>query len=259
MSGIKRFVRRAISVFRSGRAEADLAREITSHLQLLEDSFRAQGMSAEDARFAAKRAFGGVEQAKEHQREARAFRWMDEWWLDAKLGTRMLIKYPGLTLVGSLGMAVSIAIGACFFTVIYSYVQPTLPIDEGTGVVSIQNWDAESNSRESRSLHDYFIWKQELRSIQEIGAFRTVVHNLVVPGGTAEPVRIAEITASGFHIARVPALLGRTLVDGDERESAPPVVVIGYDVWRTRFSSDPAVVGRTIRLGNVVHTLVGVS
>ena len=79
-----------------------------------------------------------------------------------------------------------------------------------------------------------------------------------MPGGTAEPVRIAEITASGFHIARVPALLGRTLVDGDERESAPPVVVIGYDVWRTRFSSDPAVVGRTIRLGNVVHTLVGV-
>ena len=75
-------------------------------------------------------------------------------WLDFKLGLRMLIKYPGLTLVGGLGMAVAIAIGASFFTISYSYIQPTLPLDEGERVVGIENWDGAANDQDRRSLHD---------------------------------------------------------------------------------------------------------
>jgi putative ABC transport system permease protein len=116
---VRRFVLRLTSLFRSARAETELAREIDAHLQLLEDNFVAGGMSREEARFAAQRAFGGVEQAKEHQRDARSFRWLDDSWLDLKLGARMLIKYPGLTLVSSLGMAVAIAIGAGVVTMVY--------------------------------------------------------------------------------------------------------------------------------------------
>ena len=73
-----------------------------------------------------------------------------------------------------------------------------------------------------------------------------------------ETVRIAAMSASGFRVARVPALLGRFLTPDDEREAAPPVVVIGYDVWRSRFEQDRSVIGQQIRFGNTQYTIVGV-
>lgn len=85
MVALRRALFRLLSGFRSGRAEADLAREIEAHLRLLEDKLLAQGMSARDARDAARRAFGGVEQAKEHQRDSRSFRWLTGWRLDREL------------------------------------------------------------------------------------------------------------------------------------------------------------------------------
>lgn len=178
-------------------------------------------------------------------------------WLDAKLGLRMLIKYPGLTLVGGLGIAVAIAIGAGFFDVA-AVVHARLPFEEGERVVAIENWDTESNNQERRILHDFVVWRDELRSIEDLGAYRRVARNLIIPGGETELVSAAEMTASGFALTRVPALLGRPLMEEDEREGAPPVVVIGHDVWRRHFDSDPGVVGREVRLGSTIHTVVGV-
>ena len=110
----RRVVLRLVSFFRSARAEADLAREIAAHLQLLEDQFVADGMTREDARYAARRAFGGVEQVKEHQRDARSFRWLAGWPMDLKLGVRMLAKTPGLTAVAVTALAVAIGAGAAY-------------------------------------------------------------------------------------------------------------------------------------------------
>jgi putative ABC transport system permease protein len=258
MSAMRRFVLRLVSFFRAGQAEAELAREINAHLQLLEDKFLAQGLSASEARSAARRAFGGVEQVKERQRETRSFRWLDEGWLDAKLGARMLIKYPGLTLVGGLGMAVAITIGAVSFEVFYSYMDPVLPLDEGERVVGIENWDTAANNQDRRALQDFVTWRDELKSVEDLGAFRPLGRNLILGNSPAEPVSGAEMSASGFRLARVPPLLGRPLLDQDEREGAPPVVVIGYSLWRTRFASDPEIVGRTIQLGDARYTVVGV-
>lgn len=178
--------------------------------------------------------------------------------LDFKLGVRMLLKYPGLTLVGGLGLAVAIAIGAGFSAVLDSYVQVTPPLDEGERLIGIENWDGVANEQDRRSLHDFVMWRDELESVEDLGAFRTVARNLIVPDGPAEPVGVAELTASGFRVARVAPLLGRRLVEEDERRGAPRVVVIGYDVWQTRFAGDPDLVGKTVRLGNTVHTAVGV-
>lgn len=258
MSAMRRSLFRLLSFFRAGHAEAELAREINSHLQLLEDELLAQGMSAADARSAARRAFGGVEQVKEHQRDERSFRSLDYWWLDFKLGARMLIKYPGLTLVGVLGMAVAITIGASSFELFYSYMDPVLPLDEGERVVGIENWDTAANNQDLRSLHDFVTWRDELKSVEDLGAFRPLGRNLITQHGPAEPVPGAEMSASGFRLARVLPLLGRPLLDQDEREGAPPVVVIGYDVWRTHLASDPTVVGRTLQLGDTRYTVVGV-
>jgi putative ABC transport system permease protein len=179
-------------------------------------------------------------------------------WLDVKLGARMLIKYPGLALVGGVGMAVAIAIGAGFFNATAALAGSRLPLDEGDRIVSITTWDAETSEREGRVLHDFAAWRGELRTVRELGAFRSIGRNLIIPGAQAEQVIVAQMTASGFRTARVRPLLGRHLVDDDEREGAPPVVVIGYDAWRTRFGGDPGIVGRDVRLGNGIHTVVGV-
>jgi putative ABC transport system permease protein len=258
MSTSRRFFRRLAAPFRSARAEHDLAREIRAHLQLLEDRFIAQGMSPDQARYAAQRAFGGVEQAKEHQRDARSFRWMDNSRSDFKLGARMLVKYPGLSLVGGIGLSAAIAISVGFFAFFHAYIYAPLPIEEGVRVVAVENWNVEINNEERRSLHDLVAWRNELRTIDQLSAFRTVGRNLIVPGGANEPVQIAEMTASSFAVARVPPMLGRYLVEDDERPGAPPVLVIGHEAWQSRFASDPSILGREVRLGHTVHTIVGV-
>jgi putative ABC transport system permease protein len=256
---IRRLFLRLLSFFLSGRAEAELAREINSHLQLLEDKYLAQAMKPEEARCAARRAFGGVEQAKERQRDARSFGAPDSWWLDVKLGVRMLIRYPGLALIGGFGIAVAVAIAAGGFSIIYgTFLDPSLPLEEGDRIVSLQNWDSEANSPERRILHDYLIWREELNSVQEIGAFRTVVLNLIAPGAQPESVSVAAMSASGFRLARVQPLMGRYLVEDDEREGAAPVLVIGANVWRSRFAGDPAILERSVQLGATPHSIVGV-
>src|SRR5262245_56834080 len=167
---MRRFLHRLLSFFRSTRHDAELTREIDAHLRLLEDNFIVQGMSAEAARVAARRAFGGrVEQTKLRHRDARSFRFLDESWLDARLGARMLIKYPGLAIVGGVGMAVAIAISTASFAFFYAYMASTLPLDDGDRIVALENWDVRMNNEERRAAYDYGLWRRELTTMQEIG------------------------------------------------------------------------------------------
>src|SRR5918997_5866849 len=167
---MRRTILRLLSSFRSSRAERELAREIRSHLQLLEDQYIASGMDAEEARYAALRAFGGIEQVKEHQREARMFRWLAGWPMDLKLGGRMLVKYPGLTIVGGLAMAFGIWVGLVIFEMVMLFISPKLPLPQGARLVEIQTVDVAANDEEQKVLYDFLEWRQSLRSLTEIGA-----------------------------------------------------------------------------------------
>lgn len=178
-------------------------------------------------------------------------------WLDVKLGLRMLAKYPGLSLVGGLGMAVVVAIGALFAAMVGVYYAD-LPLEEGDRVVAIENWDVEVNNQERQILHDFVVWRDELESVEDLGAYRTVERNLIVPGGSVRPVTVARMTASGFRLARVQPLLGRYFTEDDEHAASPPVVVIGYDVWQRRFAGDPDVIGQVVQLGGAKRTVIGV-
>jgi putative ABC transport system permease protein len=255
---MRRAIVRLLSSFRSSRAETELAREIRSHLQLLEDQYIAKGMDAEEARFAALRAFGGVEQVKEHQREARMFRWLAGWPMDLKLGGRVLVKYPGLTIVGGVAMAFAIWAGVVIFQVVGLFVHPSLPLPQGARLVEIRSMDVAENAEEEKVLHDFLEWRQSLQSLTEVGAWRNSSRNLIVSAGDGRPVNVAEMSVSGFRVADAVPLMGRVLVEADEQPAAPAVVVIGYDVWRTRFGSDPNVLGRTVKLGAEDVTVVGV-
>ena len=177
--------------------------------------------------------------------------------LDVRLGSRMLVKYPGLTLVGGLAMAFAVWAGATTFELVGLFVNPSLPLPGGHRIVQIRNWDAAEARTDPRVLRDFAVWREQLRTVTDVGAYRDLSRNLAAPGG-ASLVQVAEITASAFRIAPDRPLLGRVLGPADERAGAPPVVVLGYDVWRTRFAGDRGVLGRAVKLGDSYATVVGV-
>ena len=245
-------------VFRK-RAESDLDEELRFHLEMEADKLaRSGGLQPDEARRRAAVAFGGVVRYKEEVRVARGLAWLSGMRLDFTLGGRMLVKHPALTVVGGLGMAVAIAVTVGFFTFIRTHAYPDLPLEEGDRIVALENRDVTVNNEDRRAVHDFMLWREELKSIVDLGAFRTVERNLVLADGPPVPVPVAEMTAAGFTVARVPPLLGRFLVDADEHPGAPPVVVIGHDVWQSRFGGDPNVIGRELRFGRTMHTVVGV-
>lgn len=179
-------------------------------------------------------------------------------WLDFKLGLRMLFRYPGLTLVGGLAIAFAIWVGAGTAELMTQLLHPSLPLPEGDRVVGVRLYDAEHRGIEPRVLHDFTIWRQESATLNELGAYRSRERNLIRSGGAGEPTLVAEMTASGFAVAGVPPHLGRTLAASDESPGAPEVVVLGFDLWQARFSGDPHIVGKTVRLGHIPAQVVGV-
>ena len=260
---MRSLIARARSLWRSlrapGRVDAEMDEEMRFHIEMeAERLVRERKLSPAEARRRAAAAFGGVEKFKEAGRDVRGIGGMRGMALDFRLGWRMLVRSPGLTLVGGLGMAVSVAVGAGFFAALHGYLYPRLPLDEGDRVVALENWDVRANNEERRSIHDFVAWRGELKTVEQVSAFRTTDRALVAGGAPNGRVAVAEMTAAGFRVARVPPLLGRYLVEDDEREGAPPVAVIGHDVWRARFGGDPSVVGRRIQLGSAIHTVVGV-
>ena len=180
------------------------------------------------------------------------------WPMDLKLGGRMLVRYPGLTIVGGVAMAFAICVGIVVFQVVSLFTNPTLPLSEGARLVEVRIIDVAANDEEEKILHDFLEWQRSLRSLTDVGAWRDSSRNLVVAAGDAHPVNVAEMSVSGFRVADGEPLIGRVLVEADEQPAAPAVAVIGHDVWRTRFGSDPQVLGRAVQLGNEYATVVGV-
>lgn len=234
---------------REGDFDADMHDEMRFHIEMeAERLMRRHDLSLEEARRRAHVAFGGIEKYKVEGRDTSRWRRIDALRFDTRLGLRMLAKYPTLTVVGALAIAVAIAICATFFEVTSQLLQTSMPIAEGKRVVALQRVAAD----------DFYSWSNELTTLQQVSAFRTVRHNLAVGDTAPEPLKIAEMTASGFALARTAPLLGRYLLAADEREGAAPVIVIGHQAWWSRFGGDPEIVGRTIMLGGVSHTVVGV-
>ena len=179
-------------------------------------------------------------------------------WLDFKLGFRMLIKYPGLTVVGGLAMAFAIFTGAGTFEFLTQVVHPVIPLPEGDRIVGIRLLDAATGRTEGRASFDLTYWREGLESVEDVGAFGTLRRNFVTGDGPGSIERLAQISASAFTVAGVPPHLGRFLSEDDERPGAQPVVVIGYGVWQSRFGADPDVIGKIVRVGRVQTTVVGV-
>ena len=179
-------------------------------------------------------------------------------WLDWKLGARLLLKYPALTIIGGLSLAAAMAIGAVGIEVADELLYKRLPFDEGGRVVRLETQDTAASRVEPRVLHDFAIWRRSLKTVAELGAARVSERNVLTGEGRVEALRVAEITASAFPLTRVTPLLGRPLQPTDEMPGAEPVVVLGYDVWQRQFLDDPAIIGRAVTVGRTARTVVGV-
>jgi predicted permease len=179
-------------------------------------------------------------------------------WPDIKLSLRLLVRNPGLTAVSTVGITVGIAITAGMFGFIHANFDPTLPLDDGDRIVALENWDVAGNNENRQSLHDFVTWRDQMTSVVEISAFREDSATMRTGDWLPETVRIAAMSASGFHVARVPPLVGRVFNHDDEQQAATPVVVIGYDVWQSHFARDRSAIGQQVRFGSVDYTIVGV-
>ncbi len=249
---------RVAGFVRPGAGEREFADELQSHIDLHTDDNIRSGMSPDEARRHALARIGGVAGARQAHRDRRGLPGLEALVFDLKIGTRMLVKYPGLTIVGGLAMAFAIWVGIVIFQVVGLFVHPTLPLPQGARLVEVRNMDVAANAQEEKNLHDFLRWRQSVRSLTDIGAWRDSSRNLIVSAGDPRPVNVAEMSVSGFRVADGQPLMGRVLVEADERPAAPAVAVIGYDVWRTRFGSDPNALGRDIQLGSEHVTVVGV-
>ncbi len=174
--------------------------------------------------------------------------------LDVRLGFRMIVRTPGLSIVAVCALAIGIPVGLAPMHAVDALERP-LPGDPDGRIRTLCYW--RDSSHEHATAGDYFLWRSSLRSFDTLAAYQPTTVSLET-GAAGLPVAAIETTASTFDILRVPSMLGRVLRADDEMPGAPSVAVIGHDLWRTQFGSDPTVVGRSVVIGGAPLTIVGV-
>src|SRR5690606_18892833 len=154
---------------RRADVEAEMREEFRHHIALRTEDLIGRGLPPAEAARRARIEFGHVESHSEDARAARGLRLFDRLgvsWLDVKLGVRMPVKYPWLSLVSVAGMAIAIAIGGSGFGIMHALIDAPLPLDEGERVVSLQNSDVTNpGSPDRRALHDFLLWREQLGSV----------------------------------------------------------------------------------------------
>lgn len=157
---------------------------------------------------------------------------------------------------GILGLGLAVTL--YMFTVVKAYMLTPLPYPEADRIMHVERANVlhGMDSLEA-TQHDFVDWRQAQTSFEELAAFYVGTVNLS-GGDLPERVEGAFITPSAFDIVQEEALLGRTLVPEDARPGAPPVIVLGYDIWLNRYNGDSRIIGETVRVNGVPSTVIGV-
>jgi putative ABC transport system permease protein len=238
---------------------AEMGEEMSFHVEMEAERLRRErGLDPAEARRQAAVAFGGVEKYREAGRDARGLRWLGGLTLDLKLGGRMLVKHPALTVIATIAVAFAIAVGTVGFEIARQALWPTIPLPDGNAIVALRNWNVADNAAVPASRRDYELWRDGLGTITDLGAVEVEERSVAVGAGPGQPETVANVTASTFALTRVPALMGRTLLEGDERGGAEEVVVVGYGFWKNKLGGAADAVGRVIRISGAPVTIVGV-
>jgi len=247
-------------LLRRDDVEAEIRAEFDHHIALRADDLQRRGLDRAAATRQAHVEFGHRDSHREAVRESRGIRPFDQVrfsWLDVKLGLRMLVRHPLLSLAAIFALAVGIPVGIAPAHVAAALEAP-LPGDPGHRIRAIRTWDPVATGVSATRYEEFEHFSRQLRSFAALAAFRTSSYNVASDDGRAAPVAGAELTSAGFAVLRTSPHLGRTLTAADGALGAPEVVLLGYSLWQSRFGADPNIVGRTIRIGRTVRTVVGV-
>jgi len=260
MSALRRLLLRLLSFVSADRADRELTRELAAHLRQIEDDFVAKGLSPEEARLAARRTFGGVEQAKEWQRDARSIRWLDELRQDVRYAVRTLRRAPGFTIAAVLTLALGIGANTTMFGIMNATVLQRLPFPEPERLVML--WTvpiADRGNFNIVSMPNYQDWLERSRSFAHIGLMDSAGRGYSLTGqGEGEQVPGLRVTASFFSVLGIPPMLGRTFLAAEEEPGRDRVVVLSHGLWARRYAADPRIVGQTIRIDDKGYLVVGV-
>jgi predicted permease len=244
-------------MFEHKRKASDFGAEIEAHIQLETERLHEQGLSYEEARTAARRAFGNVTNAQEHFYESSHHPWWDNFWQDIRYAARMLRKSPGFTAIAVLTIALGIGATTAIFSVVDATLLHPLPYPHPEQLVSVED-DLPGVGAKAVGIS-----VPEWHDFQRSGIFQYVSPigggdvNLT---GASEPARIRLLTIppNYFALLEVKPQLGRSFDPEDQTPGFNLEVLISDGLWKRAFGSDPHILGKSVRLDNDLYRVVGV-
>jgi predicted permease len=270
MAHWRRIIAQLRSLLANKRAEEDLAREVASHLTLLADDFERRGMSPEEARLAARRAYGGVEQAKQAHRDERSLLWIEQTMQDLRYALRRLHKSPGFTLTVVLTLALGIGANTAVFSVMNAILMQLLPVSRSEGLSYVHEANGQgvpphagdNGDRNTAFSEPVF---EALR--QRTDVFEDLIAHVPLSffGGVAvrhgelpETAEGEEVSGNFFSGIGIRLERGRGFTLAEEKAHAP-VVVLSYDYWTRSYARDPSILGQTLYIKGIPMTVVGIT
>ena len=251
------------SLLRREQLDQELDDEIQYHLEQKTGAYVAAGMTPEEARFAALRAFGGVAYRKEDLRDRRGawgLVWLERSWQDLRYACRILARNPGFTLVAVLSLAIGIGANTAVFSFVNAVVLRPLALRDSNTLVMVRPAPPATglfSGVRTVTPGDFLDWQNQNHVFTTMAAFTTTTFS-VTTGGDPERLLGATVTSEFFETAGVSPIAGRTFGSRDGRPDGADVAVIGAGVWRRRFNADPGIVGTRLLLDGKPYTLIGV-
>jgi putative ABC transport system permease protein len=245
------------SLFRT-RAERELNEEFQYHLdRQIEEGLRA-GLSAEEARYAARRAMGAIEKNKEECRDLQRANLAAECLADLRYAGRAFRRRPGFALLAIGIMAVGIGANTAVFSVVNGVLLKPLPYPDADRIVILRTAIlTRGESQTLVSIANFRDWRDRSTSFEAMASYRPG-ENSVTTGDTAEYGRIAGVDGQFFRVFGLQPIIGRTFTPEEIGPDAPPHVLISHSYWQSHFGGDPRVLEQTIRVGNRSRSIIGV-
>jgi putative ABC transport system permease protein len=248
------------SLFMRSRVQKELDEELQFHIDCKVEEGLAQGLSTEEARYRALRAMGGLAEAREAMRDAQGVHWFTDFADDMQYALRSLRRTPALTGFIVLTLALGIGMAATPFSMLDALVFRPYPVPEPGRVVSLVG-TSRDKSVDAFSYREYLDIRERTKSYEGVVANRSLVGMALAAAPGATPRIKAGMLVSGnyFRVLGVVPQIGRDFRDDeDEAPGRDAVAMLGPDVFRTDFGSDPNVVGKTVRLNGADFTVIGV-